>query len=132
MRPERQGHPLNFNDVAAHTSASFLGISDEGWKLLERIDFFRRVGRNEIEATIDRVAVRVDETGEKRFTMQIDPLGIVLGGRGNFRESAYGENPVSANGDGFGVGILGIGRKNLRVEQNPIARTLLGQKRRER
>jgi len=65
------------------------------------------------------VAVGIDESGEQALSLEVGASG---GGQSfrDFGETANGEDLVTADGDGFGIGMLGIGGEDLCVEQNLI------------
>jgi hypothetical protein len=69
--------------------------------------------------------VGVDEAGEESFAFEIDALGRGGGGLRDFCKVADGEDCVSANGNGFRVGILGIGGKDFGMEEDAVSRVFL-------
>src|SRR6476661_7469998 len=64
------------------------------------------------------MAVGVNESGEECFAFEIDALGVGGNGIHDFGQGADGDDLVSADGDGVGVGVLRVGGKNLGVKEN--------------
>ena len=47
-----------------HAESGFLGLCHEGLQFLESIDLLGGISVYKVETAVDRMAVRIDETGE--------------------------------------------------------------------
>ena len=47
-----------------HAASGFLGLCHEGLQFLERVNLLGGIGIDEVETAVDRMAVRIDETGK--------------------------------------------------------------------
>ena len=121
MRPEFERESGDFEDVAAQPASIFLCIVDEGGKLVESGDLVGGIGGDEVEATIDGMTVRIDEAGEEALTVEIDALAIGRDGLQSLRGRVPTATILSPRmRDGVGVGIVRIGGKDFRVEEDAL------------
>ena len=99
VRPEGERKAKDFNDVAAHALARRFCVFNKGRELVEGVHFFGGIGGDEIDSAVDGVTMRVDEAGEKSLALEIDTFSVGGDGFGDFRESADGDDLVTAKGD---------------------------------
>src|SRR6266568_8524544 len=92
------------------------------------MDLLAGIGGDEAESAVDGMAVRVDESGEERFAVEIDALGVSGNGLHYFRQGADGDDLVSADRNCVGVGILRVGGEDLGVKENLLIGAGLGPK----
>jgi len=76
------------------------------------------VGGNQAESSIDRVAVRVDEPGEKTLALQVDALGICGRRLYDLGKVADRDDLVAANRNRLRVRILRIAGKHFGMKED--------------
>ena len=104
-----------------HAAPGFLGVRHEGSQFLDSIDPLGGIGVDEVETAVDRMAVRIDETGEEALAVEIG-AGGVGSGFCYFRQCANSKNLITTDGERLGVGILGIAGEDFRVEEDLVLR----------
>src|SRR5580704_11888362 len=74
MRPEFEWHPIDLKYVAHHPFTGPLGLGNERWQLIDRLDLIADIGRDQTQTSVHRMAVRIDESGKESLALQVNPL----------------------------------------------------------
>src|SRR4051812_6042222 len=120
LRPECQRKTAYLQYVAAHTASACLCLGDGLGQLVDRADVFADVCRNQRQASIDSVAVTVDQSRCEEVPLEIDRFGTARNGFGDFRAIAHRNDLVATDSDRLSVGIIGFRGEDLSVVEHPL------------
>ncbi len=82
--PGFQGQSENFQNIAAHAASGFFRFGCEGHKIIERFEILTHLRRNQIHASVDGMAVRIDETRKEGLALEVHSLGACGNRFGDF------------------------------------------------
>src|SRR5215471_9384617 len=102
-----------------HAAPRLVRFGDECLEFLEGIDLLGSVRIDQIEAAVNRVTVRVDETRKQALAAKIDARGAGTRCFG-LGQVANGKNLIPADGNRFRVGMQGIASENFGIEKDLV------------